>query len=519
MEAHDRTETEYELAAAILLLWLIFSDTRLPAQASYQAFMGGFDRLVRPTLTRIYGRARSALAESQGYSYPTRPTGGGSVTVTPGAPPTSQPSGGGEGQTILIPGLNDRINRYAEDLYETFRRRQSATSEESHRAPPQPPGEKPDTEVPPEEPKPEFTEADAARIAVTTTTQVHSDGEMDASKDVESRTGKRLVGVWRTEPGACKICSPLEGTIKEWRNQFPSGPPAHPHCILGETPVRAASLIAVTRAKYHGPVVSVKLADGSTLRVTPNHMLLTPEGFVQARCLNSGDDVLCCRPIEKSLSAVPTVSPDNEDHPATIKEIIVSLAISSGVSTSSVPASAEYLHGDAQWADGKIDVVRPDRVLRGSGLTEFFEPHLHDSLKLASPAQSFRASFRDFGAVLHALRLATDGGVGSIRELKAFRLGELRHPKHVGLTPGADGKSEQVESTNDSAATDAERLRHLENTFSASISRLQVVEINVQPHESTYVYDMETEESVYSVGPHVVSSNCRCHLEWREFLG
>lgn len=235
MEATDREETEYELAAAILLLWILFSDLRLPSQATYQAFMEGFNRLVRPTLTRIYGRARASLAESQGYNYPTRPTSGsgGPVTVAPGSQtPSPAPSPDG-GQTILIPGLNDRINRYADDLYETFRRRQAAATEESHRAPPPPPGTEPGLkpEIPPEEePKPEFTEADAERIAVTTTTQVHSDGEIDASKDVESRTGKRLVATWFTEPGACPICRPLEGTIREWRTKFPSGPPAHPHC-------------------------------------------------------------------------------------------------------------------------------------------------------------------------------------------------------------------------------------------------------------------------------------------------
>lgn len=91
MEAPDRQETECELAAAILLLWILFSDIRHVGPTAYQLFMESFNRLARPILTRIYGSARAALADTFGLAYPTRPIGSG------------------DGQTILVPGQVNRV--------------------------------------------------------------------------------------------------------------------------------------------------------------------------------------------------------------------------------------------------------------------------------------------------------------------------------------------------------------------------------------------------------------------------
>jgi len=197
MEVQDRSEIELELAAAILLLWILFDGSRSRSSMSdaYRTFTGGFDRLIRPLITQIYGRARTAVADQFGHKYPVKP-------ATEGAP------------TVLIPGLNRRVEQYREDLYRRFEGRWSSDYQKKEAG---------------EEPK-EFGESDAERDAVTSTTEIHSVGEMDGGKDVESRTGKRLIAVWRVYPGACPICAPLDGTTREWRTVFPGGPPGHPNC-------------------------------------------------------------------------------------------------------------------------------------------------------------------------------------------------------------------------------------------------------------------------------------------------
>jgi hypothetical protein len=206
MEAPDRDEREYELAAAILLLWLLM-DTVWDTGAAWSVFREGFNQHVRPILTRIYGVARTSLAQQFGHQY--------QVTTAP------------SGNTVVqIPNLNRTIDQYERELFDTLQNRHTTQTQkqaERDRA----------VEVEPEVEHPPvavFDEADAERISVTTVTEVNSQGEMDGAKDVETRVGTRLVGIWTTEPGACKVCAPLDGTIVGWSKEFPNGPPAHPRC-------------------------------------------------------------------------------------------------------------------------------------------------------------------------------------------------------------------------------------------------------------------------------------------------
>lgn len=75
-----------------------------------------------------------------------------------------------------------------------------------------------------------FTSSDAEMNAVTTVTEAQSDGEVAGTKILQAK-GKTIVEIWRTEPGACNICEPLEGTTREvWGAKFPRGTPAHKRC-------------------------------------------------------------------------------------------------------------------------------------------------------------------------------------------------------------------------------------------------------------------------------------------------
>lgn len=75
-----------------------------------------------------------------------------------------------------------------------------------------------------------FTQSDAEMTAVTAVTETQSDAEIAGTNVLRAR-GKTIIEVWRTEPGACDICEPLEGTTREvWGAKFPRGTPAHKRC-------------------------------------------------------------------------------------------------------------------------------------------------------------------------------------------------------------------------------------------------------------------------------------------------
>jgi hypothetical protein len=71
---------------------------------------------------------------------------------------------------------------------------------------------------------------DTKRESVTSVTQVHTHGELQAVRIIAPYSGD-LVPIWRTELRACKSCADLEGTRPEvWRRISPTGPPMHPNC-------------------------------------------------------------------------------------------------------------------------------------------------------------------------------------------------------------------------------------------------------------------------------------------------
>lgn len=72
---------------------------------------------------------------------------------------------------------------------------------------------------------------DLEREAIDAVTGAQTDAEIDAAKKIEASGQGRFTAIWRTEPGACPICAPLEGTPPSvWQTVAPNGPGVHPHC-------------------------------------------------------------------------------------------------------------------------------------------------------------------------------------------------------------------------------------------------------------------------------------------------
>jgi len=203
MDVPDREELENQIAAIIILLWMDFSQTRYQSrQAAWQRFNTLFNERAKPVVSRIYGNARVDLGQSFGVNYqtPINSSASGVGTVDATAPP------------ISLRGLGARMTELARRVFDSF----WARIEPWIRG---------------EEDKPEFKDYEADRTATDVVTRSHTEGEMDGAGDVNDQTGKQIVAVWFTEPGACPVCSPLHGTVQLWRRRFPEGPPApHPNC-------------------------------------------------------------------------------------------------------------------------------------------------------------------------------------------------------------------------------------------------------------------------------------------------
>lgn len=166
----------------------------------------------------------------------------------------------------------------------------------------------------------------------------------------------------------CPICDGLDGEEADldglYAGEF-DGPPAHPNCLLPGAEV-SGQIVAGLEANYSGPAIEIKTRRGNILRVTPNHQILTSDGWIAALEIRQGMQLF-----SQSLKVGDSFSfrrIDDYESPALVEDVVKALRVH-GSSTSKV--GCLDLHGDAGWVDGDVDIVGVDRKLREDAQVSF----------------------------------------------------------------------------------------------------------------------------------------------------
>jgi SPP1 gp7 family putative phage head morphogenesis protein len=220
----------------------------------------------------------------------------------------------------------------------------------------------------------------------------------------------------------CPTCASRNGRVYP-ADRVPV--PWHPRCVLGDTHVSPGLLAAVFRSRYRGNVVSIGLQSGERLTVTANHPMLTTTGWVKAEALRPGDQ-LVGHGLHRVMPEV-AVAPDLHQMPATAEEVFAAFSQSGAVTTVRMPVSALDLHGDGQFIEGDVDVVRAD------GLFECYREA--SGVDGASEGERITGSVRlrpfatlgdvDAGLLWHSA--TAHGSVSRLREAQALFRGGLSH--------------------------------------------------------------------------------------------
>ncbi len=285
-----------------------------------------------------------------------------------------------------------------------------------------------------------------------------------------------------------------------------SYPPIHPNCLLPGQIVVAPDIVSAFRATYSGEVIELRFANGRELTVTPNHLLLTTDGFASAKSLCEGDDVLDC----SSFEGVVPSNPDAHWQPALVEDIFTSLVESPGMKRRSVPMAPEYLHGDARRCNGNIDVVTPNGFLWKAGKTKGTE-HSNGLTLYTGNAKPFDlAGPSNLTPMLLSLAGASDRIMGGRTESLAFSRRSLAHAEvhSLAAAPGFDTGSQ--EPLTDSVTVNTKSLRSLLLRHSSLIKPNKIVYVN-RYFFSGHVYDLQSRGTLYTANG-VLSSNCRCDL-------
>jgi len=170
----------------------------------------------------------------------------------------------------------------------------------------------------------------------------------------------------------CPICGEMNGQTtpigEPWKGpdgeEFATPQDSHPQCLPGYVRVMTESMGAVRGAIkrwFDGEVVILRVSAAQELRVTPNHPILTPSGWVAAGALHEGEEVIC-----HSLDQWEALADDHDvDVPPTIQEVARAWVQARAVRPTPVPVAPEDFHGDG--INSQVAVVWSDRSLRAHG--------------------------------------------------------------------------------------------------------------------------------------------------------
>ena len=149
----------------------------------------------------------------------------------------------------------------------------------------------------------------------------------------------------------------------------------HDSCVVGSTTVAGPSVEAGTRRWYEGPLVIIRTASGKQLSITPNHPVLTEDGWIPAGLVHEGSNVVGGSIVDGALRGAP----DEGQHPTRIEDLLRTLLVVG--SPLLVPGAPHQFHGDGTKAE--VDVVATDRLLSHGLQPAFAQPAVESPLSVA----------------------------------------------------------------------------------------------------------------------------------------
>jgi SPP1 gp7 family putative phage head morphogenesis protein len=238
-------------------------------------------------------------------------------------------------------------------------------------------------------------------------------------------------------------------------------------CLPGDTQIEFAHGVRKGfRRWYSGQLATVVTSSGKTLRATPNHPVLTPDGWIAIGSLHHGDHV-----IEVAEKLGNAIEEDQHDRVPTIREVLASIQ-EAGITEAAHLRPADF-HGDG--TEGDVDVVHADGSLRVDVLTGGTKrigqfPFAMTDAPGAGERALLECLSRPFAAARRFMRALS-------QRLSVLRARAL-HPQEVGLGAVAKPHASCTKSTLDDDALETESARHRKHALSNGMSNEQSVDIH-----------------------------------------
>lgn len=274
------------------------------------------------------------------------------------------------------------------------------------------------------------------------------------------------------------------------------------NCFPGSTLVQGA-FVGGLKAAYSGPLVEVVTANGHRLSVTPNHPVLTMDGWVPAGKLKEG---MSCLRYSDDVGNAALRNVDQQDGPVSIEEAFHSIG-SVGTRRLRVVRALD-LHGDAAFTDREVEVVDINGELLVDGPASSaqdvseFSLVTPDAGPVASSARSLllRGDGSSARSVPRSGALALDSGATAL----------LDAPPLDVLLIGSAARLDAVASqeARDRGTADPRFLRQLLQAGSGLVTPDKVVRVRVVDFDG-HVFDLQSVGG-WIAAQSLIHGNCRC---------
>lgn len=369
-----------------------------------------------------------------------------------------------------------------------------------------------------------MNEEAAIRSARTLVTGAENKGRQDSYARAED-DGIILEKEWiATNDGRTRHShAALDGAIVDQDKKFDNGlmypgdPGGRPeevyNCFVGETKVASDSdVVRSYKHKYNGKIISIKTAGGVQFTCTPNHPILTPNGWVAAELLNNGDNILVTFGEQNVFGGV---NPDIKHRFPRIDAIHNLFNVSVG--KRAVGVSVDF-HGDV--ATSNVEIVTHERILWNVGNSSGRNCIYKFLLKFSNKTLScFGSLFKHFWSVCKT----SFGFIGCECKSLPFFKCSISHSCEHGFGTIANRDSVLTEYSINDLPADTVIDGELLDRLSCKVFLDTIVNVDLSVL-SAHVYNLQTENGYYfvnSIIPHkgeksngifAIAKNCRCTM-------
>lgn len=230
----------------------------------------------------------------------------------------------------------------------------------------------------------------------------------------------------------CPVCAPFEGRVYSRSGKDPDFPPLasafgkidpdgpdeltntwlniHPNCLVPGGTILAEGVVAHSCRDYSGSVISLKTSSGNEITVTPNHPILTTEGFVPAGKLKKSHKIIETTGEYRFLLGK---APNDINIPTRVEQVKHSIVEASGGTTARVKGASIQFHGDGI-ENSEVNIVfsnslgkREGDIVGAQPIRKSFFPSTHFSwaelFPFSAAFQILIASLRSFYSIVRRI--------------------------------------------------------------------------------------------------------------------